>query len=564
MTALSRRVRVAPAALLLLVAACRGERAAGGGSGDTGGTVIIATPADADVLLPPLSMSDQSKQITDMLFDHLAEIGDSLNTVGDRGFQPRLARRWTWSPDSLRITFELDPRARWHDGQPVRAADVRFTYRTYANPAVGSSTASLLANIDSVTADDSLHATFYFKKRTPLQFFDAVYQMAILPEHLLGKVSPADLKTSPFTRNPVGTGRFRFVRWAPGSLIEVVADTANYRGRPKIDRVIWSITPDQMAAVTKLETGEADVQAPLAPPSVAAVAKVPSLRVVPYQGLDYGYIGFNLRDRSGTHPHPLFGDRALRRALSMAVDRRTVVRNAFDSLAYVSMGPVVRAQATADTTIPQIPYDSAGAARLLDSLGWKLPAGGTIRQRNGRPLQFGIIVPTSSQNRMRLAVVVQDQFKRIGARMDIDALEVNAFFARQEKHDFDATFGGWHTDPAPSGIQQTWSGRVTKGGNNSNYGSYESPTFAAYVDSGAAAMDPVRSKAYFRRAYETIIADAPAIWLYEMRPAAGVHKRLRVRGMRADAWWAGIADWTVAPDERLPRDRIGLSTAGGR
>jgi peptide/nickel transport system substrate-binding protein len=76
-------------------------------------------------------------------------------------------------------------------------------------------------------------------------------------------------------------------------------------------------------------------------------------------------------------------------------------------------------------------------------------------------------------------------------------------------------------------------------------------------------MDPARSRAYFRRAYETIIQDAPAIWMYELQGLAGVHRRLNITGMRPDAWWAGLSEWTIAPDQRIDRDRIGLRTPPG-
>ena len=84
------------------------------------------------------------------------------------------------------------------------------------------------------------------------------------------------------------------------------------------------------------------------------------------------------------------------------------------------------------------------------------------------------------------------------------------------------------------------------------------------MDSALTTTDPGRSKAYFRKAYETIIDDAPAIWLYEARPVAGVHKRIHMTGVRADAWWAGLPDWTIPAGERIDRDRIGLRAVARR
>jgi peptide/nickel transport system substrate-binding protein len=554
-------VLAAASALSLVLGAC-GDAARtpdGASNAAYGGTIVIATAADADVLFPPLMASIQGKQVTDFIFEHLAEVGQDLNTVGDAGFAPRLAERWEWAPDSLSIAFHIDPRARWHDGVPVRAADVRFTHRLYTDPAVGSPTAPLLESIDSVSVRDSLTAVVWFRRRTPEQFFDAAYQMQIVPEHLLKDVKPADLRTAEFARRPVGSGPFRFARWTPGASLEVVADTAYYRGRPKLDRVIWSVAPDFSAATTKVFAGEADLFEPLRPENLAEVAKHPELKIVTYPSLDYGFMQFNLHERKTRRPHPLFGDRELRRALTMALDRRSMVRNVFDSLGAVALGPVVRAQATADTTIAQIPYDLAAARRTLDSLDWRDADGDGYRERGGRPLAFTLLTPVSSKNRVRLAVLVQEQLKQAGVKVSVEQMDFSAFLAREIARDFDAVMGAWHMDPSPAGVRQMWGTAGSRGKDGSNYGGYESPVFDADVDSALASMDPARSRGYFRRAYETIVGDAPAVWIYEPKLAAAVHKRLEIPGRRADAWWAGLADWSVPPAARIPRDRLGLA-----
>lgn len=550
--------------LVLVSAACgtddgasKAASNAAGDSGDIGGTIVISAPADPDVLIPPLITSLQGKQVTDFLFDHLAEIGDDLNTVGDAGFTPRLARRWTWAPDSLSIAFVIDPRAKWHDGRPVRAEDVRFTHRMYSDPAVGSPQSPLVANIDSVQVRDSMTAVVWYKRRSPEQFFDAVYQMALVPEHLLKDVKPADLRTSEFARRPVGTGAFRFVRWTPGALLEVAADTTHYRGRPKLDRVIWTTSPDFTAAATKLFAGEADVFEYLGPAQIAELGTHSELKTVSYPGLDYAFLQFNLRDATRrSAPHPVFGDRAVRRALTMAVDRQTLVRAVFDSLAYPALGPVTRAQSTADTSVQQIPFDLARAKRMLDSLGWRDANGDGVREKRGRPLAFTILTPASSKNRVRLAVLLQEQLKAVGAKVEVEQMEFNAFLDRETKRTFDAVMGAWHVDPSAGGVRQMWGTAGSRGKDGANYGSYESAAFDAAVDSGGSEFDPARSRAHYRRAYQTIVDDAPAIWLYELKPMVGVHVRLQVPSARADAWWAGHKDWSIPGAQRIARDRM--------
>jgi len=159
--------------------------------------MVIAQPAEPATLLPPLAWMSIERQITDLLYDRLAEIGDGLNTVGDRGFKKQLAERWEWGPDSLSIAFHLDPRARWHDGVPVRASDVRYSFALMKDAALGAPGLPLITNIDSVAVRDSLTAVAYFKRHTPEQFYDLVYQVLIVPEHLLSNTPPGQMKTAP-------------------------------------------------------------------------------------------------------------------------------------------------------------------------------------------------------------------------------------------------------------------------------------------------------------------------------------------------------------------------------
>ena len=565
-TSMRHRLPRAIVALLATatLAACGGsdtdERPQGGdaNAGAAGGTVVISTAADADFLFPPLISQVTGRQVTDQLFDRLAEIGENLSAVGDAGFRPRLADRWEWAQDSMSIAFHIDPRARWHDGRPVRAADVAYTYRVYSDPATASSSAPLISDIDSVTVRDSSTAVVWYARRSPHQFFDAAYQLVIVPEHVYGAVKNADLRTSPVVRQPVGSGRFRFAKWEPGSTIELVSDTTNYRGRAKLDRVIWSVTPDFAAAVAKLWAGEADLFETLRPEAIAELSKYPDVKLVPYPSLAYGYLGFNLREPgSRTRAHPILGDRNLRRALSMAVNRDAVVKNVFDSLAYVGRGPFVRAL-TGDVQVQQIGHDLAGAQRLLDSLGWRDANGDGIREKNGRPLKFSMLVPTSSAVRQRMAVLLQEQLRQAGVDAEVEALEFNAFIERQRARRFDSYFGAWNVDPAPGSIRQSWTSTGITGDEGSNFGSYSNPRFDALVDSALGARDAGKAREYYQRAYQTIVDDAPALWVYEPRFFAGAHKRLRPVGLRADGWWGSLADWTIPENERIPRDRIGL------
>lgn len=548
-----------PAAIAL--AACRGDAApdAATATDARGGTVVVSTPAEPDNLAPPITTSQFGKQVEDLVFERLADLGPTLNTVGDAGFEPRLARSWTWSADSLSIAFTLDPAARWHDGRPVRASDVRFTWRFYTDPATASPTASLLANIDSVTVRDSLTAVVWFARRAPEQFFEATYQMHVLPEHLLAGADRARLGASPFARRPIGSGPFRFVEWVPGQRLALVADTTGGRRRATLDRVVYAFAPDPMTAYQRFASGEADVYEAVRPDKVGEVTANPALRLAVGPTLTYHFLGFNLHRDASDAPHPIFGDRTVRRALSMAVDRAAVVRAMFDTLAVVALGPFPRAAATADTSLVPLPFAPDSAARLLDAAGWVRGADG-MRARNGVPLAFAITVPVSSASRVRAAIVLQEQLRRAGVAVTVEQLDFPTFLARLDARRYDAVLAGWSADPGTAAVRQSWGARGARAGGE-NTGRYVSTVFDAHVDSGVAAFDAAAMHAHFAAAWRRIVDDAPAIWLAEPRTTIGLHARLRPVGIRPDAWWAGLHRWSIAPGQRLARDGAAVTAA---
>jgi peptide/nickel transport system substrate-binding protein len=507
-----------------------------------GGTIAISASADVDALLPPLTISVQGKQIGDQIFDNLADIGPRLNTIGDEGFTPRLASSWQWAPDSSFIEFSLNPKARWHDGQPVRASDVRYTFALVKDTTLASPLASNLDNVDSVSAPDSLTARVWLHSHAPDAFYKVATPVPILPEHALKSVRPADLRTSAFAQHPIGSGRFRFATWEPGARVVLVADSANYRGRPKVDRAVWLVAPDYTTAATRFLNGEADFLDLVKPEYVAQARQKGKDVIVTNGSLDYGYLAFNLGDATRKMTQPIFSNREARRALVMAVDRNALVKSVFDSLALVAHGPVTRALATSDTTIG-LPYDTAAAGRTLDSLGWKRGADG-MRRRGGVPLAFGLMVPGSSAIRNRLAVLLQEQWRRMGAAVRIESIDINTFGGRMENRKFDALLNAWHIDPTPSSVREEWaSSEIRKGGYNAT--SYRNPAFDAVVDSAVKETNPGRSAQLYARAYRILTDDAGAMWIYELRNAHGVSKRIRTTGIRADAWWSNLADWSV-------------------
>jgi len=549
----TRRLTAAALAGLLLVAGCARK---GGCTGDYCGTLVIATGGEPDVLLPVVSDRAITRDVTDQLFLKLADLGLSGNTVGDEDFQPLLAERWEWDTPTT-LVFHLDPRARWEDGRAVTAADVAFTYDIYTDSLVSSPFRSALRHIAAVTTRDSLTVVFRFRQRYPEMFYDAVYHMRILPSHLLREVPRSQWRSAAFGHGPVGDGPYRFVAWRAGESLELSADSTFFLGRPHLRRLIWRFTPDQQVAVTQLIAGDADaVEVLVTPDNVQRACADARLACYPYKGSAYGYVGFNLAaPGDSTKPHPLFGDRELRRALFMTVDRGALLHNVFGDLAKVPPGPMSQLSWTWDPETRELPHDSARAARTLTRLGWTDSDGDGIRDRDAHPLAFRLLVPTTSAVRRQYARLLQEQFRTMGIDVQLDEVDFSVFNERVRAGRFDALINTWNTDPTPSsGIPQSW---TRAGFGRSNYGRYENPAFERLVDRAVASVSSrAEAKRTWRAAIEMLNQDAPGIFLFATENVAAVHKRVADVRMRPDSWSALVRTWRIPADRLTDRDRV--------
>ena len=548
----SATVRLTALSVLLFVACARRE----GCTGDYCGTLVIATAGEPQSLLPPLLTAAVDQAVSDQLFLRLADIGRSTNTVGDEDFQPQLAERWEWA-DSVTLVFHLDPRARWQDGRAVTATDVAFSFDAYNDPAVNSPFRAGVRAISAVTARDSLTAVFRFRKRYPEMFFDAVFHLRVLPAHLLRPIPRDQWSSAAFGRKPVGDGPYRFVSWKAGEQLELAADSTFFLGRPHLRRVIWRFTPDLQVAVTQLVADQADAIEVLGPPdNVKRVRAVPQLTLYPYRGATYGYLGFNLAaNGDSSRPHPLFGDRELRRALVMAVDRERLLQNVWGDAAKVPPGPEPQLWWIWDPETRVLPHDTAQASRLLTRLGWRPSDHDGVRERRGNRLAFRIMVPTTSAIRRQYARLLQEQYRAIGAEVELDEVEPSVFLQRASAGRFDALIAAWNADPTPaSSIAQTW---TREGVGRSNYLRYLNPAFDGLVERASSGKGGrAATQRAWRQAIELLNQDAPAVFLYASENVAAVHRRVADVTIRPDSWLALLRTWRIPADRLIDRDRV--------
>jgi peptide/nickel transport system substrate-binding protein len=547
-------------ATLFVLAACSGKESTPSGGSATGGTMVVAVIGDPVHLLPPLVNDIVGKEVMDLVYDKLAEIGPEMNTIGDKGFTPRLAKSWTWAPDSLSIAFSLDPRARWHDGTPVTAQDIQYSFQLFTDPKLGSPSGPLLAGIDSVQVKDSATAVAWYGKRSPSQFYDFVYQLIPVPQHVYASIPIDQLQTAEGARKIVGSGQFRLMKWEPSVRVEMLADTSNYRGRPKLDRVIYTVVADPNVGMTQVLTQQADFVENFPIDQVKTLDSSTVVRPLVLPGLAYTFAGFNpYAPKSTTRPHPIFSDIRVRRALSMAVDRASMLQNVFGAYGRIGHGPFPMSHALADSTVKLPPYDTTAAAALLDSAGWRMGAN-NVRMKNGQPLKFSILTPTTSLFRRAYSVLLQDQFRKLGVQTEIESLDNQAFTVRSRQGDYDLLLNSFFTDAGASGFSQNWS-TTGIGPTGQNTLRYSNRKVDALLDSAASAFDASKAKAYAKQAFQLVADDVPAIWLYDVTQIAAVHRRLNVGLIRSDGWSVDVGSWSVDPAKRIDRDRIGLATA---
>jgi peptide/nickel transport system substrate-binding protein len=235
------------------------------------------------------------------------------------------------------------------------------------------------------------------------------------------------------------------------------------------------------------------------------------------------------------------------------VDRDALVRAVLGGWGVVPPGPTTAAVWIADGADPQLPFDSAEAARQLEALGWRDTDGDGIRERAGRRLAFDVTFPSSSGIRQRTGVILQEQLRRVGVAVELVPLEFNVWMDRARGGRFDAMLGGWQADLTPASMRELWG---TGGIGGSNYGAYTSPTFDSLVALATVTADPASGRALWHEALDVINDDAPAIWLFSPKTLAGVNRRLANVTLRADEWWATLWTWRAGrrPDAAAPAE----------
>lgn len=549
-----RQALLRPGVRFMVLALAAG--AATGLAAQTGrvpGTVVIGTAGDAALPIPFIGTSNtQNANVADQLFLHLGVLAAPYRTIGDAALAPMLARSWR-RIDSLTLVFELDPRAHWHDGSPVTAHDVVYTWGVASNPKVNPS-AVAFESVASVEETGPRTIRVRFRRAFPEQVYRFGFEMQPLPSHLLEKMPAESISTADFASHPVGNGPYLWTRRVPGQLVELHADTAFFLGRPGIARVIFSPAGDPTARLNKLLSGETDVMEQLLPADLAQLADHPQLRTVQVSSNALAYALFNQRSATDTsQPNRILTDARVREALTLALDRRAMAAAVF--------GPTAEVPDAAESqlwswitngAISGTPQNLARARTLLAAAGWRDSDGDGTLDKGGVPLRLVVIYPEVSASRVAFALQVQAMWKVAGVAADLQPVPGPVWVSRRNNGQFDVDLVTVNQDASPGSLVESWSCATARAAGSSNKGHWCDPTFDQLID---AALRPTAPAQSWRSVLQRMAATHPAAFLASPSNVVAVHTRYENVTIRPVRQWLSLWQWRVKPSAALARDR---------
>ena len=493
--------------------------------GKKGGNVVEISFADAKTNNPMLVSDNASSVRIGIQFLGLVDISpDDALPFPVLATQVPTRENGGISQDGLTYTFKLRTDVKWHDGQPLNARDVVYTYQSMMKKELGSPrTSDLVERVASVSNPDDNTVVFKLNKIVA-SFIVSNGGYGIVPQHILGNVALDQIKQHPFSTGDatasVGSGPFKFKEWVKDDHATFVKNSSYYLGEPALDSYIFKVVKDTTAVVASLKTGEADWGG-VPPTSYDEMQKQQNVAVSKYDTYNFEFAAFQIDATKTT----LFQQKEVRQALTYALDRDAMAQAIYNGLAIVAQGtePTLSFAYAPEQMKTKYTYDPKKAAQLLDAAGWAAGGDG-IRAKDGKKLQFTIWTNAGNKNRESLITVMQQQWKAIG----VDATPKTEDFASlvtriTETHDFEVAMLGfsWDVDPDQGTM---WSTSAYEGG--FNLGKYSSPQVDKLIDSGLTELDTAKRKQIYIDMQNAVLDDAPSIILVFPQSIAAVNKRL--------------------------------------
>jgi peptide/nickel transport system substrate-binding protein len=544
MNASSARRLLPAIAITVLLSACGGGDGGGGGGAAgkggadkgppvQGGTAAIAVLSDFQAFNPVtnthLTTDDVIKH---MLFTPLIQYDAKLQPI------PWLAERWELADTA--VTFHLRRDVRWHDGQPVTAEDVKFTFDLAKDPSTASLLGSAYMNlVKSATVVDPYTVRFSFTA-PHAQALDGFW-WAPLPRHLLQGVNPAELNKQEFNRRPVGSGPFRFGEWRAGQSVTLVANeqfSPSLGGRPRLDRVVFRVVPEATTMVTELINGTADMIAyTLLPDQGAQIQNQRGVDLRHYPSREFTYFAWN-------NTRPLFSDARIRRALSMGINRDQIIQGLLKGFAVPASG-MIPSWSPLYTEMAPLPHDVNAARQLLAQAGWTDTNGDGIAEKGGQPLRFVLTINSANRLHADIAQVVQQQLRQIGADVQIRPQEFQSMLQQYKSRQYDAVLANWSLDTFKVDPTPLFSCAEAKVANSANRTGYCNPAADRLMEQGLRTSDPAQARQLWAQHAQILQQDQPITFLFWLEDMAGIGPRPQNVVTDARSKIVNIREWWI-------------------
>lgn len=521
-----------------------------------GGSLTIGLFQEPDNLNPMFAVQTASRIVRDMVLEGLLDADPDGNYVPVLAEEVPTVENGGISEDGLTVTYLLKEGVTWSDGHPLTSRDVQFTWEAIMDP--GNAVTST-AGYDKITGietpdDRTVVITFSELFAPALSLFSI--PDAVLPAHAL---EDQDLASSEFNRVPEGTGPFVITEWNSGDSI-IMDRNPNFReeGKPILDRIVFSIIPDQQVGAARIRAEEVDVLWNLDESLIPEFQGLEGIDLLVTPSSNIEYLGLNLNDRQdASQPHPIFSDKRARDALAMAIDRTPIIDELLLGLTEAATSPIGLGWAAPEGL--ELPaYDPDGAIALLEEAGWVDDDGDGIREKDG--LRFSVEISTPAGQRIRELTeqILQEQFAAVGVELVINNVPAATLFGSWDENgklkrgDFDIVMDTWGADLDPDAFltilfTSPMIPTEANSGDGWNFFGLNDPELDAAVAEGGSTLDQEARKAAYRVAVERILDAGVYIPLYKRSLIDAFSSR--VDGEQSNPWaqftW-NAADWSLA------------------
>lgn len=474
-----------------------------------GDALVTASIGDARNLIPLLASDSASGEICGLVFNGLVRYNPDLELEGD------LAQRWEVSEDHLTITFHLRENVLWHDGVRFTASDVKFTYEQLTNPNVKTPYSGDFERVQSLEVVDDFTLKVIYKEAFAPGL--ASWGMGMIPRHRLEGV---DLNSTEFSRHPIGTGPYRFLRWKTSELIELEANPNYFEGRPYIQRYLYRIIPDQATMFLELQGLGIDSMG-LTPLQYHRQTQTPfftkQFQKFRYPSFGYTYLGFNLSD-------PKFSDARVRKAINAAIDREEIINGVLLGLGTDLSGPFPKESWAYNPAVEPIARNLPLAKEWFAQAGWEDHDRDGWLDKEGIQFEFTLVTNQGNDQRKMAAEIIQKRLAEAGVSVKIQVIEWSSFISEFiDKRRFEAVLLGWSLSRDPD-LYDIWHSSKTKEG-EFNFLGYSNPDVDELLIQGRKIFDQKERQKIYRRVHELIAQDAPVVFLYVSDSLPVVHRR---------------------------------------